>query len=83
MQANSLSKQAKFVGRGLNVVGVAISGVNLYTTENRNGADYARFGGAVLISATAAIPVAGPLISFSLGVADSYGAFDGLYNSFK
>gem|GEM_PF-4288792 len=83
IQANSLSNQAKFVGRGLNVAGVAIAGVNLFTTENRNGADYARFGGAVLISATAAIPVAGPLISFSLGVADSYGAFDGLYNSFK
>jgi hypothetical protein len=35
-----------------------------------------------MITASAFIPVVGPFISISLGIADSYGAFDSVYNSF-
>ena len=38
--------------------------------------------GAGLITASAFIPVVGPFLSIGLGIADSMGAFDGLYNSF-
>jgi hypothetical protein len=35
----------------------------------------------LFITATAFIPVAGPFISIGLGIADSMGAFDGLYDT--
>jgi hypothetical protein len=46
--------------------------------------DYARLGGATVITGSAfiPIPVAGPVISFGLGTADAAGAFEPFYQSF-
>jgi RHS repeat-associated protein len=81
--SNSLStaKFARNLGRGFTGLSLATSGYQLLTSEG-TGADYARFAGALLITGTAAIPVAGPFISIGLGVADSFGAFNPIYNSF-
>ncbi len=81
--SNSLStaKLAKNLGRGMTGTSLAISGYQLLTSQG-TGADYARFTGALIITGTAAIPIVGPFISIGLGVADSFGAFDGIYNSF-
>jgi hypothetical protein len=60
------------------------AGISLYQfgSSNQTGADYARLAGAAFITGSAFIPVVGPFISIGLGVADSLGAFDGIYNSF-
>jgi hypothetical protein len=80
---NSLStaKLARNVGRGFAVVGAA-SSIYDFATSNQTGSDYARLTGAALITGSAFIPVIGPFISIGLGIADSFGAFDGIYNSF-
>lgn len=53
-----------------------------YLDSDRSGADNARLAGSIIIMGTAAIPVLGPFISIGLGVADSFGAFDSIDNSF-
>lgn len=80
---NSLGT-AKFVrsaGRALTGVSTGIA-VYTYLDSDRSGADNARLAGSIIIMGTAAIPVVGPFISIGLGVADSFGAFDSIYNSF-
>jgi len=54
-----------------------------FAASDQSGADYARLGGAAIITGIAFVPVAGPFISIGLGIADSYGAFDGIYNYFE
>jgi len=56
-----------------------------YTLANSEGtpSDYARFSGALVITGSAAIPVVGPFISIGLGIADSFGAFNSIYESFE
>jgi RHS repeat-associated protein len=81
----STMSNAKFVsnfGKGIAGVSVAVS-LYQFGSSEQTGADYARLAGAGLITATAFIPVVGPFISVGLGIADSFGAFDGLYNKFN
>jgi len=81
--ANSINtaKFARNLGRGMTLVGAGIS-LYQFGSSNQTGADYARLTGAALITGSAFIPVVGPFISVGLGVADSFGTFDGIYNSF-
>lgn len=51
-------------------------------SSDRSRSDYARFTGTLIITGSAAIPFVGPIISIGLGVADSYGAFDSVYEYF-
>ncbi len=78
--ANGL-KFAKTVGRGLGVVGLTVSAIE-FINSDKSGGDIAKLTGAFIIAGTAFIPVVGPFISIGLGVADSFGAFDSIYNSF-
>ena len=80
---NSLSaaKFARNVGRGFAVIGAA-SSIYEFAGSNKTGSDYARLTGAAIITGSAFIPVAGPFISIGLGLLDSSGAFDGVYNYF-
>ena len=81
--SNSLSaaKLARNLGRGMTLVGTGIS-LYQFGISNKTGADYARLAGAAFITGSVFIPVVGPFISIELGVADSFGAFDSIYNSF-
>jgi uncharacterized membrane protein len=56
--------------------------VHQFAASVQSGGDWARLGGAAIITASAFIPVVGPFISIGLGIADSYGAFDGVYGYF-
>ena len=80
---NSLgtAKYLKSTGKLLTVGSVGIAAYQFYESD-KSGADYARLTGAGIITATAFIPVVGPFLSIGLGVADSFGVFDPLYNSF-
>lgn len=60
---------------------VGIAAYQFYESD-KSGAEYARLTGAGIITASAFIPVVGPFVSIGLGVADSFGAFDSIYNSF-
>lgn len=71
----------KTVGKGITAVSVIASGLEFYTSD-RSGGDYAKLGGAIIITATVFIPVVGPFISVGLGLLDGAGAFDGIYKSF-
>jgi RHS repeat-associated protein len=77
-KAAGVYKAAGRVATGISI------GVSIYEfgTSDQSGADYARLTGSFIILGTAAIPVVGPFISVGLGIADSFGAFDGIYNSF-
>lgn len=81
--SNSIStaKLARNLGRGMTGLSVGIS-LYEFSNSNKTGADFARLGGAAIITGSAFIPVVGPAISIGLGFANSFGAFDGIYNSF-
>lgn len=76
-----ISKTTTILSHGAAFAGIAAAGLQ-FANSNQIGADYARLGGAAIITGTAFIPIAGTFISIGLGVLDSYGAFDGIYNSF-
>ena len=78
---SSTAKLARNLGRGISGAGVVIS-LYQFGASDQTGADYAKLAGTALITGTAFIPIVGPFISIGLGVADSFGAFDGIYNSF-
>lgn len=80
---NSLgtAKYLKGAGKLMTGASVGIAAYQFYESD-KSGADYARLTGAGIITASAFIPVVGPFISIGLGVADSFGAFDSVYNSF-
>jgi len=80
---NSLSgaKFTKNLGRGMTGVNAGIA-VYDFLGSDRLGADVARLTGSIILMGTAAIPVVGPFISIGLGIADSFGAFDSIYNQF-
>ena len=80
---NSLSaaKFTKNLGRGMMGAGIAIS-LYQYGSSDMSGADTAKLVGSFLITGSAFIPVVGPFISIGLGIADSFGAFDSIYNYF-
>ena len=75
------AKFASNVGKGFIGVSVGVALVQ-FGTSDQSGEDIARLTGAGIILGTAFIPVVGPAISIGLGVADSFGAFDGIYESF-
>lgn len=75
------AKLARNIGRTFAVIGVAIS-IYDFATSNQTASDYARLSGAAIITGAAFIPDVGPLLSVGLGIADSFGAFDDIYNSF-
>ena len=78
----STAKFVKNFGKGLTILSVATS-ITSYANSEQTGADKARLVGSLIITGTAAIPVVGPLLSIGLGIADSFGAFDGIYDYFK
>jgi hypothetical protein len=81
--ANSLST-GKFIlnfGRALTGLSVGIAGYE-YLQSDGKPSDHARFIGTIIITSTAAIPFVGPFVSIGLGVSDSMGAFNNIYNSF-
>lgn len=81
MNATRMASGLKVVGRGVTGLSVAASGYQ-FLNSDMSGNDYAKFSGSLIITGTAFIPIVGPIISIGLGVADSYGAFDGIYNYF-
>jgi hypothetical protein len=81
MNATKMASGLKVVGRGVTGLSVAASGYQ-FLNSDMSGNDYARLSGSLIITGTAFIPIVGPIISIGLGVADSYGAFDGIYNYF-
>jgi len=81
MNATKMDSGLKVVGRGVAGLSVAASGYQFFNSD-MSGNDYARLSGSFIITGTAFIPIVGPVISIGLGVADSYGAFDGIYNYF-
>jgi len=78
-------KGVNVLSRGLNGA-VALIAIGQFVAKaadhNLQPSDGARLVGAVLILGSNAIPVAGPFISFGLGMADATGAFDPFYQSF-
>lgn len=70
------------LGRGLTALSIISAGTTLALSD-RSNEDIARFSGALVITATAFIPGVGPLISLGLGIADSYGFFDPIYERFN
>jgi len=60
---------------------LAASTAQLIFNDNRKPSDCVRFTGSVLITVSAAIPYAGPFISFGLGTADAAEAFESFYKS--
>ncbi|BAX80002.1 hypothetical protein ALGA_1627 [Labilibaculum antarcticum] len=81
MNATKMATGLKVVGRGITVLSVATAGYQ-FANSDMSGNDYARLAGSAVITGTAFIPFVGPLISIGLGVADSYGVFDDVYNYF-
>lgn len=81
MNATKMASSLKVVGQGVTALSIAASTYH-FVNSDRSGNDYARLAGSLIITSTAAIPLVGPLISIGLGAADSYGAFDGIYNYF-
>ena len=81
MNATKMASGLKVVGRGVTGLSVAASTYQ-FVNSDMSGNDIARLSGSLIIMGTAAIPIVGPLISIGLGTADSYGAFDGIYNYF-
>jgi hypothetical protein len=81
LHAAKMASGLKVVGGGVTVFSVAASGYQ-FLNSDMSGNDYARMTGSFIITGTAFIPKVGPVISIGLGVADSYGAFDGIYNYF-
>ncbi len=82
MNAAKIGLGLKVVGRVATVLSVATA-EHQFTNSNMSGNDYARLTGSLVITGTAFIPFVGPLISIGLGVVDSYGAFDNIYNYFE
>ena len=82
MNAAKMASGLKVVGRGFTGLGVATAGFQ-FANSDMSGNDYARLTGSLVITGTAFIPLVGPIISIGLGVADSYGAFDKIYNYFE
>ena len=82
MNAAKMASGLKVVGRGVTGLSVATAGYQ-FANSDMSGNDYARLTGSLVITGTAFIPLVGPIISIGLGVADSYGAFDGIYNYFE
>ena len=82
MNATKMATGLKLVGRGVTLVNLGVVGYQ-FANSDISGNDYARLTGSVIITGTAFIPLVGPLISIGLGVADSYGAFDDIYNYFE
>ena len=76
------AKGIKLLGKGVTGLALGASFAQLYFNDNRQASYYARFTGSVLITASAAIPFAGPYISFGLGIADAAGANESFYKSF-
>jgi len=71
----------KTAGKGVAVFSAAVS-LTEFAASDHSGGDVAKLVGAGIITGTAFIPVVGPFISIGLGVADSFGAFDGIYGYF-
>jgi len=67
------AKGVKLLGRGVTGVDLVMSYVQFVNSDGKPS-DYARLSGAVVITSSAAIPTAGPYISFGLGTADAAGA---------
>jgi len=82
MNAAKMVSGLKVVGRGVTVLSIATAGYQ-FATSDMSGNDYARLTGSFVITGTAFIPIVGPVISIGLGVADSYDAFDNIYNYFE
>ncbi len=82
MNAAKMGLGLKVAGRVATVLSVATAEYQ-FTNSNMSGNDYKRLTGSLVITGTAFIPFVGPLISIGLGVADSYGAFDNIYNYFE
>ena len=82
MNAAKMASGLKVVGRGVTGLSIATAGYQ-FATSDMSGNDYARMTGSLVITGTAFIPIVGPVISIGLGVADSYGAFDIIYNYFE
>ena len=71
--------------KSLGPAGIALSvGVGAYEigTDTWDAHTFVN-GGLLLVTGAAFIPIVGPVISIGLGVADSYGAFDDIYNYFE
>jgi hypothetical protein len=81
LNATKMSSGLKVAGRTVTGLSIAASGYQ-FANSDMSGNDYARFAGSIIITGSAAIPFIGPIISIGLGVADSYGAFDSIYNYF-
>ena len=75
------SKFVTNVGKTMGAVGVGLSVYQFYSSD-RSGNDYARLVGTGIITGTGFIPIVGPFVSVGLGIADSFGAFDSIYNTF-
>lgn len=78
----STAKFVKKIGKGLTILSVATS-ITSYANSEQTGADKARLVGSLITTGAVAFPVVGPLLSIGLGMADSFGAFDGFYDYFK
>ncbi|MFC7774543.1 DUF6443 domain-containing protein [Flavobacterium sp. GCM10027622] len=72
---------AKSTGKVFAGVGV-VTALGDFALSAKSGSDYARLGGAALITLSGAIPVVGPGVSIALGVLDGAGAFDSFYKKF-
>ncbi|MNE51921.1 hypothetical protein D3C80_1465730 [compost metagenome] len=75
----SAGKLATSIGKGITGVAIVNAFAQYGISEGKNS-DAARLAGSLIITGTAFIPVVGPFISIGLGIADSFGAFDSLYN---
>jgi len=88
INSNSVRKSlstAKFVknfGKGLTILSISTT-LGSYLSSDKNGSDKARLIGSLIITSTAPIPIVGPVLSIGLGLADSFGAFNGIYDYFK
>ncbi|MBL7709155.1 MAG: hypothetical protein JNJ86_08775 [Chitinophagaceae bacterium] len=76
---NRFSQRAGIAGLA---IGASADIANIMSDPN-NGSNYAKLGVKIASYAATFIPVAGWLIGLGIGIADYYGAFDGMYKSLE
>lgn len=89
VSTRQLANYADDVVKGTKLLGKVSAGVSVgfavydFANSDMSGGDVAEFTGSVIITATAFIPIVGPVICIGLSMADAYGAFDSIYGYFE
>ncbi|MGE3824258.1 MAG: RHS repeat domain-containing protein, partial [Bacteroidia bacterium] len=78
----SNAKFFKVAGNAIQALDLASTFIEFGTSEKK-GSDVAKLVTNLAITAVAVVPIVGPALSIGLGIAETFGAFNGMYNLFK